>query len=161
MRKANTEIREAMREKHVPAWAIGEALGVHENTVLRHLRTEQYLSRYLMFALSNSCPRRKVLKTETLPSSLSTAIDTGLSAPFRYSSIHFPIGMKSGSRRGEFNISNLIPRYSDIVISFLIRLYLRYFSAQPFTIALIAPSFLSISFARAIWHLVLTRLWSV
>lgn len=40
MRKANTEIREAMREKHVPAWAIGEALGVHENTVLRHLRTE-------------------------------------------------------------------------------------------------------------------------
>ena len=40
MKKANTEIRELMREKHIPAWAIAEVLNVHENTVLRHLRTE-------------------------------------------------------------------------------------------------------------------------
>ena len=40
MRKANVEIRAMMHEKRVPAWAIAEVLRVHENTVLRHLRTE-------------------------------------------------------------------------------------------------------------------------
>lgn len=40
IQKANIEIRQLMREKHVPAWAIAEVLNVHENTVLRHLRTE-------------------------------------------------------------------------------------------------------------------------
>lgn len=40
MRKANVEIRAMMHEKRVPAWAIADVLGVHENTVLRHLRTE-------------------------------------------------------------------------------------------------------------------------
>lgn len=38
--KANAEIRQAMHEKRVPAWAIAEVLNVHENTVLRHLRVE-------------------------------------------------------------------------------------------------------------------------
>lgn len=40
MKKANAEIRAAMQEKHIPAWMIGSALGVHENTVLRRLRFE-------------------------------------------------------------------------------------------------------------------------
>lgn len=51
MRKANIEIREMMHAKRVPAWAIAVALGVHENTVLRHLRTEL-----------NSVERDRVLK---------------------------------------------------------------------------------------------------
>lgn len=38
--KANTEIRQAMHEKHVPVWAVAEVVGVHENTMLRRLRTE-------------------------------------------------------------------------------------------------------------------------
>lgn len=40
MRKANIDVREAMKEKHIPAWGIALILGVHENTVLRRLRTE-------------------------------------------------------------------------------------------------------------------------
>lgn len=40
MTKANADVRKAMKDKHVPAWAIGAALGVHENTVLRRLRFE-------------------------------------------------------------------------------------------------------------------------
>ncbi len=40
MKKANIDIREAMKEKHIPAWGIALMLGVHENTVLRRLRTE-------------------------------------------------------------------------------------------------------------------------
>lgn len=38
MQQANEALRQRMREKRVPAWAIAEALGVCENTVLRHLR---------------------------------------------------------------------------------------------------------------------------
>lgn len=38
--KANTEIRQAMHEKRVPVWAVAEVVGVHENTMLRRLRTE-------------------------------------------------------------------------------------------------------------------------
>lgn len=40
MKKANVEIREAMKTTKVPVWAIAEELGVHENTVLRRMRTE-------------------------------------------------------------------------------------------------------------------------
>ncbi len=40
MVKANADVREAMRKHKVPAWAIGKVLNVHENTVLRRLRTE-------------------------------------------------------------------------------------------------------------------------
>lgn len=40
MKKANVEIREAMKTAKVPVWAIAEELGVHENTVLRSMRTE-------------------------------------------------------------------------------------------------------------------------
>lgn len=40
MRKANVEIREAMKSAKVPVWAIAEELGAHENTVLRRMRTE-------------------------------------------------------------------------------------------------------------------------
>lgn len=40
MRKANIEIREMMHEKRVPVWAVAEVVGVHENTMLRRLRTE-------------------------------------------------------------------------------------------------------------------------
>lgn len=40
MTKANDDVRKAMKDKHVPAWAVGAALGVHENTVLRRLRFE-------------------------------------------------------------------------------------------------------------------------
>lgn len=40
MLKANTDIRELMRKKKVPAYAVGAAMGVHENTVFRRLRFE-------------------------------------------------------------------------------------------------------------------------
>ena len=40
MTKANADVRKAMKDNHVPAWAVGAALGVHENTVLRRLRFE-------------------------------------------------------------------------------------------------------------------------
>lgn len=40
MKKANLKIREAMKSAKVPVWAIAEELGVHENTVLRRMRTE-------------------------------------------------------------------------------------------------------------------------
>lgn len=40
MKKANLEIREAMKANHIPIWAIAEVLGVHENTVIRRMRTE-------------------------------------------------------------------------------------------------------------------------
>ena len=40
MKKTNLEIREAMRNNKVPAWAIGFEMGVHENTILRRLRFE-------------------------------------------------------------------------------------------------------------------------
>ncbi len=40
MTKANADVRAAMKVHRVPAWAIGTVLGIHENTVLRRLRTE-------------------------------------------------------------------------------------------------------------------------
>lgn len=40
MTKANADVRDAMRKKRIPAWAVGAELGVHENTVLRRLRFE-------------------------------------------------------------------------------------------------------------------------
>lgn len=40
MIKANSEIRAAMYNNKIPAWAIGAEMGVHENTILRHLRFE-------------------------------------------------------------------------------------------------------------------------
>jgi hypothetical protein len=40
MIKANLEIREAMQNNKIPAWAIGTEIGVHENTIFRRLRTE-------------------------------------------------------------------------------------------------------------------------
>ncbi len=36
----NAEIKREMRGLLVPAWAIAAEIGVHENTVLRRLRTE-------------------------------------------------------------------------------------------------------------------------
>lgn len=50
MTKANTEIRTAMHNNKIPAWAIGAEIGVHENTVLRRLRfelSEQEKQKYL------------------------------------------------------------------------------------------------------------------
>lgn len=40
MTKANVDIRMLMREKKVPVYAVGSAMGVHENTVFRRLRFE-------------------------------------------------------------------------------------------------------------------------
>lgn len=40
MTKANSEIRTAMYNNKIPAWAIGAEIGVHENTILRRLRFE-------------------------------------------------------------------------------------------------------------------------
>lgn len=40
MKLANQDIRELMREKKVPVYAVGAAMGVHENTVFRRLRFE-------------------------------------------------------------------------------------------------------------------------
>jgi hypothetical protein len=50
MTKANSEIRTAMQNNKIPAWAIGAEIGVHENTVLRRLRfelSEQEKQKYL------------------------------------------------------------------------------------------------------------------
>ena len=40
MKLANQDIRALMREKKVPVYAVGAAMGVHENTVFRRLRFE-------------------------------------------------------------------------------------------------------------------------
>ena len=40
MKRANQDIRALMREKKVPVYAVGAAMGVHENTVFRRLRFE-------------------------------------------------------------------------------------------------------------------------
>lgn len=40
MKKTNIDVREDMKEKHIPAWGIALVLVVHENTVLRRLRNE-------------------------------------------------------------------------------------------------------------------------
>lgn len=50
MTKANSEIRTAMQNNKIPAWAIGAEIGVHENTVLRRSRfelSEQEKQKYL------------------------------------------------------------------------------------------------------------------
>ncbi len=40
MQKANTELRAELRAAKIPYWAIAERLGVHENTIIRRMRTE-------------------------------------------------------------------------------------------------------------------------
>lgn len=40
MTKANTDIREEMRTKKVPVYAVADVMGVHENTLFRRLRYE-------------------------------------------------------------------------------------------------------------------------
>lgn len=40
MTKANTDIREAMRTKKVPVYAVADVMGIHENTLFRRLRYE-------------------------------------------------------------------------------------------------------------------------
>ncbi|MBR6393904.1 MAG: hypothetical protein IKS13_03715 [Ruminococcus sp.] len=40
MSKANTDIREMLREKQIPVYAVAAVMGVHENTVFRRLRFE-------------------------------------------------------------------------------------------------------------------------
>lgn len=40
MKKANIEIREMLKEKRVPVYAVAAKMGVHENTVFRKLRFE-------------------------------------------------------------------------------------------------------------------------
>lgn len=40
MKKANIEIREMLKEKHVPVYAVAAKMGVHENTIFRKLRFE-------------------------------------------------------------------------------------------------------------------------
>lgn len=40
MTKANIDIREAMRTKKVPVYAVADVMGVHENTLFRRLRYE-------------------------------------------------------------------------------------------------------------------------
>lgn len=40
MKLANSDIRELMKEKKVPVYAVGAKFGVHENTIFRRLRFE-------------------------------------------------------------------------------------------------------------------------
>lgn len=40
MKKANTDIREAMRAKKVPVYAVANIMKIHENTLFRRLRYE-------------------------------------------------------------------------------------------------------------------------
>ena len=40
MPKANSEIREMLKEKQIPVYAVAAVMGVHENTVFRRLRFE-------------------------------------------------------------------------------------------------------------------------
>lgn len=37
---ANESIKSRLKTLKIPYWRIAEVLGVHENTILRHLRTE-------------------------------------------------------------------------------------------------------------------------
>lgn len=37
--KANSEIRETLKQNQIPFWRLGEELGVSEQTVLRWMRT--------------------------------------------------------------------------------------------------------------------------
>lgn len=40
MLKANGELRAELKAANIPLWRIAEKLGVHENTVIRRMRTE-------------------------------------------------------------------------------------------------------------------------
>ena len=40
MPKANADIREMLKEKQIPVYAVAAVMGVHENTVFRRLRFE-------------------------------------------------------------------------------------------------------------------------
>ena len=40
MKLANTDIRNLMKEKKIPVYAVAAVMGVHENTVFRRLRVE-------------------------------------------------------------------------------------------------------------------------
>ena len=40
MKLANPEIRNLMKEKKIPVYAVAAVMGVHENTVFRRLRFE-------------------------------------------------------------------------------------------------------------------------
>ena len=40
MSKANADIREMLKEKQIPVYAVAAVMGVHENTVFRRLRFE-------------------------------------------------------------------------------------------------------------------------
>lgn len=40
MQKANRELRAELKAANIPLWRIAEKLGVHENTVIRRMRTE-------------------------------------------------------------------------------------------------------------------------
>lgn len=40
MKLANPEIRNLMKEKQIPVYAVAAVMGVHENTVFRRLRFE-------------------------------------------------------------------------------------------------------------------------
>ena len=39
MNKANIELRAELKAANIPYWRIAEVLGVHENTVIRRMRT--------------------------------------------------------------------------------------------------------------------------
>ncbi len=40
MLKANSELREYLRAKQIALWEVAEKIGVHENSVIRWMRTE-------------------------------------------------------------------------------------------------------------------------
>lgn len=61
MTKANTDIREAMRIKKVPVYAVADVLGVHENTVFRRLRHElPEQEKQIFFCIIDELSRKEV-----------------------------------------------------------------------------------------------------
>ena len=40
MSKANEKLRTMLTENHIPYWKVALAVGVHENTIIRWMRTE-------------------------------------------------------------------------------------------------------------------------
>ena len=69
MTKANSEIRTAMQNNKIPAWAIGAEIGVHENTVLRRLRfelSEQEKQKYLSIIDKLSAEKNQYIKITPL-----------------------------------------------------------------------------------------------
>lgn len=61
MTKANTDIREAMRSKKIPVYAVADVMGIHENTLFRRLRyelSEQEKQKY--FCIINELSRKEV-----------------------------------------------------------------------------------------------------